>query len=145
MMRSVLKACYIGVIIGAAITVCAAAVPTANVSWVAPTQYDDNSPLAATDIAYYTVVACPGSEIPAAPGCLTQKVSPATAGAAPPTTLTGMPLVCGSYTISVTVTTTASAKYPNETSGPSTAVPLVTSVSCSPNPPSGVTATPGAG
>ncbi len=117
-----------------------AAGPTAQVSWTAPTQYTDGHAVAPTDIAFYTVLACET----ASPGtCLTFKAAPATAGTAPPLSLIA-PVSCGNYNFTVTATTTATALYPNETSAPSNVVPYATGITCTPNPPGGVTVTPGA-
>lgn len=111
-----------------------AATPTANVAWTAPTAYVTGESLPASDIASYTVKAC---EVNSPGTCITKTV------AAPTTSIANMALVCGEYDFTVTVTTGAGALHPNETSGPSNIVPFATGVSCSPNPPAGVTVTPG--
>lgn len=100
---------------------------TATVSWTAPTQYTDGTALAATDIASYTVTyqtatsAVKSLTVPA--GTLTTTVA----------------ALCGTANFSVTVTTTATAVYPNATSSPAGPVPFVSSVNCVPNSPSGLT------
>lgn len=102
---------------------------TANVSWTAPTQYTDGTALAATDIDHYTVTAC---EVNAPGTCVTATVkAPATTGT--------LAVVCGQYDFTVTVTTGASATYPNATSSPSSVVPYASGVSCTPKAVTGVT------
>jgi hypothetical protein len=47
-------------------------------------------------------------------------------------------VACGAVSFTVSVTTTATAMYPNATSGQSNAVPYATGVTCAPNPPTGL-------
>lgn len=105
-----------------------AAGTTATLSWVLPTTYSDTSALPTTDIAYVTIQWTLGGV------AQTQKVSTA------PMTSATVNVPCGSVTFDVLVTTTATAKYPNATSGPSNSVPYATGVQCVPNPASGLTA-----
>lgn len=99
-----------------------AAGPTANITWSAPTQYVDNSPLPASDIAYYTILWDSNSQKVNAPAL---------------TAVVNVP--CGSTNFTVTITTSATAKYPNTTSDPTTPVPYATGVTCRPKPVTGVT------
>lgn len=102
---------------------------TANVSWVAPTQYTDGTALAASDIDHYTVSAC---EVNAPGTCVTATIkAPATTGT--------LAVVCSQYDFTVTVTTGANATYPNATSSPSSVVPYASGVSCTPKAVTGVT------
>lgn len=112
-------------------TVAFAAGTTANLSWTAPTAYVDTSPLPASDIDHYTIAWAPTSGQSGPSGSETVPGSAVTATA---------PVPCGSTTFTITVTTTATAKYPNATSGPSSPAPYVSGVTCSPNPPAGLTA-----
>lgn len=105
-----------------------AAGQTANVAWVLPVTYSDNSALPLSDIAFVTIQWTLGG-VPQ-----TQKVSTA------PLTSAVVNVPCGSVTFDVLVTTTSTAKYPNATSGPSNSVPYATGIQCVPNPASGVTA-----
>lgn len=101
-----------------------AAGTSATVSWNAPTTYIDGTVMPASDIASYTV-----SWAPAA-GSTGGSVSvPATA-----ISIVVPGLTCGSFTFSATVTTTATAVYPSQTSAASNAVPYATGVSCKPSP-----------
>jgi hypothetical protein len=100
---------------------------SANLSWIAPTTYSDGSTLPATDIALYTIQWTGGNA-----QVHTQIVNaPALAA------VVNVP--CGSASFSVTVTTTATAAYPNATSVPAGPVPYATGVTCQPNPVSGLT------
>lgn len=101
---------------------------TATVSWTAPTQYTDGTTLAATDIANYTV-----SYVTAASS------TPKTVSVPAGTLTTTVAALCGTANFSVTVTTTATAVYPNATSSPGGPVPFVSSVNCVPNAPGGLT------
>lgn len=99
-----------------------AAGPSYTVSWAPPSAYLDTSALPATDIAFYTVTV---DGVP-------QKVAGATQLA--------LSKPCGSASITVSVTTTAGAKYPNTTSDPAGPVTYATGVTCKPNPPGALTA-----
>jgi hypothetical protein len=99
---------------------------TANVTWTNPTQYTDSTSLPATDIAYLTIQAC---EVNSPGTCIVQKVTPVN-GTVPTSAV--VPVVCGQYDFNITVTTTATATYPNATSGPSAIVPYASGVSCTP-------------
>lgn len=101
---------------------------SATVSWQAPTTYTDGEALPASEIAFYTVQWTGG-------GTATQtKVVNA------PGLSTVVAAICGSVSFTVSVTTTATAKYPNATSAPAGPVPFVSSsASCTPNPPVAVT------
>lgn len=99
-----------------------AAGPTANLSWVAPTEYTDNTPLPASDIAFYTI-----------------QWDTKTLQVNAPATSSPVNVLCGSTTFTVTVTTKSTAKYPNSVSSPSGSVPYATGVTCSPKPVTGVT------
>ena len=101
---------------------------TAKVSWIAPTSYTDASLLPATDIASYTVKWGPSSGLVGPSGSATVTTNSAV-----------IPVACGSVSFIVSVTTTATALYPNATSASSSAVPYATGIACVPNPPSGIT------
>ena len=105
-----------------------AAGTSANLSWSPPLAYQDGTALKATDIAGYTI------EWRASATGPVLGTQPAAASATSAT----VPVPCGSLVFDVTVTTTASAVYPNATSGPSVAVPYASGVACTPNPPSGL-------
>lgn len=105
---------------------------TANVTWTNPTQYDDGiTTLAPADIAYATVKAC---MVSSASTCIVQQVKATLAGtpavSTPPTSASVAGLVCGSYNITVTVTTSTTAHFPNGTSAPG-GVAYATGVTCS--------------
>lgn len=102
---------------------------TANVSWVAPTQYTDGTALANGDIDHYTVTWAPGSGQSGPSGSLKVAGTASTAV---------VPVACGQATFSITVTTSATAKYANVTSAPSNPVPYATGVTCTVNPPTGL-------
>lgn len=104
--------------------------PTATVSWTAPVAYSDGSNLPASDIDHYTITWAPTSEQSGPSGSLN------TIPAAANTTV--VPIACGSTSFTVSVTTTASARYPNATSSSTAAVPFATGIACTPNPPSGL-------
>jgi hypothetical protein len=128
----------LAIVAAALVTLCSVAFgagTTANVSWTAPTAYVDGTALAASDIASYTVSWAPATGQAGPSGSL--KVSPAAGSTAVPTLAT-VPVACGDVTFTVTVTTTASAHYPNMTSAPSSPVPYATGAQCVPNPPTGV-------
>lgn len=107
-----------------------AAGTTANVSWTAPTTYTDGETLAASDLAYYTIAWSPLST-GGAPAGMLKVIAPAITAT--------VPVPCGGENFTVSVTTSATAKYPNATSAPSGAVPYASGVACTPNPPTGLT------
>lgn len=107
-----------------------AAGTTANVSWTAPTQYTDNSALPATDIDHYTITWAPATGQSGPSGSL---------NVAGNLTSTTVPVACGNTSFTVSVTTSATAKYPNATSAPSNLVPYATGVTCGPKAVTGVT------
>ncbi len=95
--------------------------PSATVTWTAPTQDVDGTPVGAID--HYTVSWFRSLGTPAV-GTLDVK------------TLTAViPVACGSMYFTVTATTAAAATYPNTTSAPAGPVAFVSGVSCAPNPP----------
>lgn len=98
-----------------------AAGPSYTISWQAPTQYIDNTALPATDIAFYTVTI---NGVP-------QKVTGALQLAST--------VPCGNAILTVSVTTTATAKYPNAVSDPAGPVTYASGVTCKPNPPGALT------
>ncbi len=106
-----------------------AAGATANLSWSAPPTYTDSEAMPAGDIGYYTIFWTPVAGGGPAAGSL--KVTGATSAV--------VPVPCGGETFSVSVTTSASAKYPNSSSAPSSAVPYASGIACTPNPPAGLT------
>jgi hypothetical protein len=111
------------------VTVSIAAGTSATASWNAPVAYDDGSALPASDIANYTVSWGPA----------TGQAGPTGSTNVPAGTTTAViPVACGTVTFTVSVTTTATAHYPNATSSPSTGVPYATGIACTPNPPSGL-------
>lgn len=103
------------------VTLTFAAGTTANLSWTAPTAYTDGSALPVADIAFYTITWDTQSVKVTAPAI---------------STVVNVP--CGSTAFSATVTTTASAKYPNATSSQAGPVPYATGIACVPNPPQGL-------
>lgn len=111
-----------------------AAGTTANLTWTNPTQYTDATALPVGDIAYLTILAC---EVNAPETCITQKVTPNN-GTVPTTAV--VPVVCGQYDFTIKVTTTATAVYPNATSGPSNIVPYASGVNCGPKAVTGLAA-----
>jgi hypothetical protein len=104
----------------------------ANLSWTVPTTYTDGEALPASQIAFYTINYAPATGQAGPAGTL--KVSP-------PATTATVPVLCGSTSFTISVTTTASATYPNASSAQSSAVPYVTSITCTPNTPTGLTVT----
>lgn len=102
---------------------------SATVSWVAPATYNDGSTVPSTDIDHYTLSWAPvGSQ--AGPSGSVNVTSTSAVVAVP----------CGSTSFSVTVTTSATAKYPNVTSGPDGPVSYASGVTCTINPPTGLAA-----
>lgn len=101
---------------------------SAAVSWIAPITYNEGSVLPATDIASYTVswtgIAGPQGAGPA--GSLVVKA---------PATNVSIPVACGTVNFSVSVTTTAGAKYPSATSDPAGPIAYASGLECKPNPP----------
>lgn len=104
-----------------ALTITFAAGTSAALSWTAPTTYTDGTAIPSGDIAFYTVTWNAG----------TVKVNAPELSAA-------INVPCGSTAFSVTVTTSATAKYPNATSLPAGPVPYATGIACAPNPPGGL-------
>lgn len=117
-------------VLASAVPVARAAPPSANVSWTDPTAYVDGNALSSADIDHYTVT-WSSVKTGLAGGSLTVK--------APATFPVVVPLSCGDYSFTVTVTTGASALYPNATSSPAGPVTFATGVTCAPNPVSGLT------
>jgi hypothetical protein len=111
--------------------IAAASGNTANLKWTAPTSYVDGTSLAAADLDHYTITWAPASGQAGPSGSITVAGS---------LTATTVPVACGQVTFSITVTTTASALYPNATSGPSSPAPYVTGITCVPKAPAGLTA-----
>lgn len=103
---------------------------TATLSWIAPTQYTDGSPVAAGDLDHYTITWAPASGQSGPSGSLTAPGSALTAT---------VPVACGQVSFAITVTSSATARYPNATSGPTNPLSYVTGVKCTPNPPTGAT------
>lgn len=110
-----------------------AAGSSAQVSWTAPTAYNEGSALPAGDIASYTVtwVGISGPQGPGPSGSLVVKA---------PATSAVLPVACGSVNVSVSVTTSASAKYPNAMSDPAGPVAYASGLVCKPNPPGALAA-----
>jgi hypothetical protein len=100
---------------------------TALLAWVAPTAYSNGITLAPTEIAYYTITYTVGPSNQSL-----QVLAPALS--------TTVVVSCASTTFTISVTTTATATYPNATSGASSGVPYASGVTCVPNAPSGFTA-----
>lgn len=107
-----------------------AAGATAKCFWSVPTLYTDGSPLPASDIDHYTLTWAPVSGQTGPAGSLN---IPAGTLSAPVT------VACGSTSFNVSVTTTATAKYPNVTSAPAGPVPFASGVSCAPQSPGNLT------
>lgn len=126
-----MKRFLISLFVLVASTVAFAAGTTANLTWSAPTAYVDGTPLPAGDIDHYTATWSPAAGQTGPSG---SETIPGTAVAAT------APVPCGATTFVITVTTTATAHYPNATSGPSSQAPYVSGVQCSPNPPGGLAA-----
>lgn len=107
-----------------------AAGTTANLTWTPPVQYTDNSPIAAGELDHYTITWTPTTN--AGPsGSITVAGNLAS---------TQVPVPCGGVNFTITVTTSATAKYPNATSGPAGPVPYVTGVTCGPKVVTGLAA-----
>lgn len=102
---------------------------TANLTWTAPTAYTDGTSLPAADLDHYTISWAPaaGQSGPTGSTTVAGNLTAAT-----------VPVPCGQVSFTLTVTTGASAHYPNATSGPAGPVPYVTGVTCQPNPPTGL-------
>lgn len=100
---------------------------TANLAWTPPTSYSDGTTLPSGDIAFYTVV----WNGPA--GTAQQKTVTA------PATGTTVPNLCGTVTLSVSVTTSATAAYPNSVSPASNTATFTSSVACAPKAPTNFT------
>lgn len=115
----------------ATVTVSIAAGTTATASWKAPTVYTDGSSLPASDIDHYTLTWAPAAGSSGSGPSGSQNV--------PAGTLTATVNVpCGSTSFTVAVTTTAAARFPSASSGPSSPVPYASGVACAPNPPTGL-------
>lgn len=100
-----------------------AAGTTANLTWTPPTQYTDGSPIAAGELDHYTITWAPASGQSGPTGSIT---------VAGNLSSSQVPVPCGGVSFTLTVTTSATAKYPNATSGPAGPVPYVTGVTCGP-------------
>lgn len=141
--RSLIPSRGLGLVFGFAVlfalltAVAFAAGTTSTVSWVLPTAYNDCTPapcngsaLSLSEIKNSTVTWTAG--VGGGPtGSLTVNGSVTTAS---------VPVPCGSVVFSVSVTTTAAAKYPSATSAAAGFVTYASGVTCAPNPPTGVTA-----
>lgn len=108
--------------------VAGAAIPSASVSWKAPIQNADGTALSPGDIKSYLVEwrrtvggSVVGSQVVVAPA-LTLSV----------------PLSCGSYVFDVIATAQAAGNDPAN-SAPSATANYATGVTCTPNPPTGLT------
>lgn len=101
----------------------------ANLSWIAPTTYNDGTPLDAID--HYTLTWSPATGQQGPSGSLNVPGS---------STKITVNLPCGSTSFTVSVTTGPGARYPSTTSSPTNPVPYATGVSCTPNPPTGLAA-----
>lgn len=106
-----------------------AAGASATVAWAPGAIYTDGTAVPAADIKSFTVAWVSG----AGGGPAGQLTVPGTASSAT------VPVGCGGVSFTVTVTTSATAKFPNLTSDPSAAVPYATGITCTVNPPAGVT------
>jgi hypothetical protein len=109
--------------LGASLTIAYASGTTANLTWTAPTQYTDGSAIAAGELDHYTITWAPATGQVGPSGSLT---------VAGNLTATTVPVACGQVSFTITVTTTASAKYANATSAPGGPVPYATGVTCVP-------------
>jgi hypothetical protein len=102
--------------------------PSATVTWVAPVTYVDTTKIVAGDLDHYTV-------------SWSRTVGGTIAGSVDVKTLTALvPVACGTMQFSVTATTSATAAYPNTTSGPAGPVLFDSKAVCAPNPPSALAA-----
>lgn len=106
-----------------------AAGASSTVTITAPSTYSDGEALPLASIASYTLSWSPVAGQHGPSGSLT--VTPS--GVA--TTPVNVPVPCGSTTFEVTVTTSAAAEYPTDTSGESNTVAYASGLSCTPNPP----------
>lgn len=100
---------------------------TATVAWTAPTAYSNGAALPASDIKNYTI-SWSRTAGGAVVGSLTATSSPVS-----------VPVPCDGLVFSATVTTTATALYPNATSVPSNNAPYTSGIVCTPGPPTSVT------
>lgn len=110
-------------------TVALASGTTATVSWLAPTTYNDGTPVGASDIASYTITWV-GS------GAKTSGTLVVNA----PALSTTVPVACGSASFTVTATASATAVYAGTSAASSPPATYATGVTCSLNPPTGVQA-----
>lgn len=129
MKKSLLRISTVASILAVSISV--ASGTSANLSWVAPTAYSDGSALPSGDIDHYTLTWAPGTGQSGPSG--SQNIA-GTALAAQ------VNVPCGSVSFTLSITTGPSAKYPNTTSSPTSAVPYITGIACTPNPPTGLAA-----
>lgn len=125
MLRLLSRGLSLAGLLSLTLTVTAVTPPVAAVSWTLPNSDVDGTALPVSQIAFSTVS---WSRTPGGPpvGSLQVKA---------PGTTASVPLLCGTYQFSVTVTTTPTATYPNATSGPAGPVSTDTKVPCAPNPP----------
>ncbi|MGH9760625.1 MAG: hypothetical protein ACREDR_01225 [Blastocatellia bacterium] len=110
----------IAILFLALITVSFATGNSATLTWTAPTAYTSGEALPAIDIAFYTISWGNGASS-------VKVLAPAL------TTVVTVP--CGSTNFVATVTTSATALYPNSTSASTNQIPYVTGIGCVPNPP----------
>lgn len=99
--------------------------PSATVSWLAPIAYSGHDVLPATDIDHYTVSWSRTANGPVL-GTVSVKA---------PALSAVVPVDCGTYQFSITITTGSGAVFPNAISDSTGPVPFVSGVSCKPNPP----------
>lgn len=107
-----------------------AAGPVATLSWDRPTVYIDGVPLPAADIAKTTLS---WTRTAGGPVVGTQDVAGNLVTA-------NVPVVCGDFIFSASITTTATARTPSTASGPSNSVPYVSGIKCAPGAPQNLTA-----
>ena len=107
-----------------------AAGPSATLSWTNPTLYEDGQALSLAELKTIVITWYrPGSTTPVNSVTVNQ----------PATTTVVNGLVCGDFEFTAKVTTTATAKFPNDTSRETNRASYTTQVTCHANPPSGLT------
>lgn len=114
------------------VTLTFAAGTSANLVWVMPTAYNDGTAVPLADIAFTTITWTPKI----AGG----KISGSQQVKAPATSVSIPGLTCGDFNFTASVTTTATALYPNGVSPTVGPVLYTTGLACAPNPPTALVA-----
>lgn len=117
-----------GVMMGAVLVTFGQSPLTATVSWLAPTQNVDTTALNPGDIDHYTLT-----------WTATSAGGPSGSMNVPGSALSVIvPFGCGQANFTISATTSASARYPNATSGSTSPVFYDSQVKCASNPPAGL-------